>query len=457
MQNPIQQFVEKFFKNLNATISLENNSLKITNVPEAFQKYYGKKEPYLLTFEPNSNPEIEFIDKSNYLIQAISGYLDSSGKTTLLKIDFDVSRPDKILNLIKTPNASLGRANLLRKNSIFFRFTFHTVFQYLNEREKIINEIYTSEDKIIDGDLKGYPVVEGSKSDIKIPDPKEAYSVAKGRLKNIIETRTQMISEELNQRLEKEIDRVETHFRAENREDEENLRRNLVRLEQAKAQEDFEKIQRQGKLIQELKAKINPEDASNEKQRAIQLEMQRHMLNINNKLFNTTLIYYPLLAYSVSLENTNAKRNFEISLDLLTGKPKFPKCDVCSEEINELVLCSGNHIICKKCGDLCEACGKVYCNTCLKVACPICSKKICKDCYIRCDKCGKNICTSHTKKDTITNKTFCVNCLKRCERCSQPKNPRSFKISPRTEADICEDCYRTEMQSRAVEGVFEDQ
>ena len=141
MQNPIQQFVEKFFKNLNATISLENNSLKITNVPEAFQKYYGKKEPYLLTFEPNSNPEIEFIDKSNYLIQAISGYLDSSGKTTLLKIDFDVSRPDKILNLIKTPNASLGRANLLRKNSIFFRFTFHTVFQYLNEREKIINEI----------------------------------------------------------------------------------------------------------------------------------------------------------------------------------------------------------------------------------------------------------------------------------------------------------------------------
>jgi len=454
MQNPIQSFVEKFFNNLGANIQPKENSIEISNVPQDFQKFYGKKEPYKLSFEPIQDQEIEFIDKSNYLIKAISSYLETSGKTTLLKIDFDTSRKDKVLSLIKTPNAVLGRANELRKYNLFFRFTFSTTFQYLNEKEKIINDIYVKDNKIINGNLKGYPLIEGKKSEIKIPDPKEAYEVAKERLKDIIEARTQMVSEELNERLEKEIERVEVHFRAESKELGDNLRKNSVRLEQAKAQEDFDKIQRIGKTLQELKQQSNNQEFEKEKQRAIQLEIQRHMLNINNKLFNTTLIYYPLLAFSVSLENSEAKKNFEVSLDPLTGEANLPKCEVCQEPINELVLCSNNHIICKKCGDLCEACGRVYCNNCLKTKCAMCGKKICKDCSIRCDSCGKIVCKSHTRIDKVTNKVFCLNCLKRCERCSQLRNPKTFKTSPKTKAEICEECFRKEMHDRAIDGVF---
>jgi len=35
------------------------------------------------------------------------------------------------------------------------------------------------------------------------------------------------------------------------------------------------------------------------------------------------------------------------------------------------------------------------------------------------------------------------------------KDPYSFRVSKKTNAEICEDCFREEMQGKVLKGVFE--
>ena len=67
----------------------------------------------------------------------------------------------------------------------------------MNEREKIINEIYVHDGKVIDGNLNDYNVTEGTKRDIEIPDMKEPYFIAKEKLKDMLKGKTNEISKAL--------------------------------------------------------------------------------------------------------------------------------------------------------------------------------------------------------------------------------------------------------------------
>jgi hypothetical protein len=456
MEKELVEFIEKFFRNLGATVILQGDFLIVANVPIAFEKFYGKKSPYKFVFDKTKLiPESELIEKGAYILKAISNYLESSGQTTLLKINFEIDPEEEIKKRVRLVNCQIEKLIPKKRNNFFFRFTFHTIFQYLNEKEKSVNNIYVHNGKAIDGNLSDYPMEEGIKEEVKIPDIKEPYFIAKDELRNKIKSRTGELVLELNSKLKSEKERIEKHFIQENKEFSELLKKSENRLIELEISRDYEKISRQKRTISGLKEKTNNEELDKDKERAIQIEKQKHSLNIKNKLFNTTLIYYPLHNFNCILKSNFSKRMIEISFDPLTEELKNIICESCKKNTREIFLCRTGHISCRDCFTLCDSCGKEYCQKCIKAICETCGKKICNDCAVRCFRCGKLMCVAHTKNDFLSNRIYCNNCLRHCERCGQLREPYSFKKSPRTDVEICETCFRNEMQKKALEGVFD--
>ncbi len=455
MEKELIEFIEKFFRNLGATVVLQGDFLIIANIPRAFEKFYGKKSPYKFVFDSNKLTEdSELIEKGAYILKAISNYLENSGQTTLLKINFEIEPLEEIKKRIRLSNCQIGKLIPKKQNGFFFRFRFHTIFQYLNQKEKLVNDIYVHNGKAVEGNLSDYPVEEGKKEEVRIPDIKEPYFIAKDELREKIKNKTGELVLNLNSKFEIEKKRIEEHFLKENKEFSELLMKSENRLTELESTPDEEKISRQKKTIKGIKEKINYEELEKDKGRAIQIEKQKHSLNINNKLFNTTLIYYPLYVFDCVLKSTFSKRIIEVSYDPLTEILKEITCESCEKKTKEIFLCRNGHISCRECFTVCDSCGKEYCKKCIKANCENCGKKICDDCAVRCFRCGKLMCITHTKNDLLSGRTFCNNCLRNCERCGELKEPYSFKISPKTGVEICEPCFRKEMQKKTLEGVF---
>jgi len=435
MEDKILEFVKKFFINLGAKVSSSEEDIFIQEVPQEFERYYGKKAPYAFSLVKESiKPGYEFLDKSNYLLKTISNYLEESGKTTLLKLEINEDFSNEINKFIILPNSKIKKFYPKKKFNSFFRFTFHTSFQYLNENEKVINEFFVSDGKVVHGDLSGYPIVEGKKTDIKITDPHEAYLAAKENLKIQLLDKMQELSRILSKRLEKELVRIEEHFKHEKKECDDKIAKNKKNLHIPKEPIDIEELER-------------------EKQRSMQIEKQKHTLNINNKLFNTTLIYYPLFCSRLVVENENNSREIEISIDPLSKKLIPFRCEICNFEINEIFLCATGHAVCKNCASKCESCGKLFCKKCLFRKCELCNKSLCKDCYTRCSSCGKLMCKTHVKHETVSGRVICKNCLTKCEKCGEFKDPSGFKTLGKVR--VCELCFRKEMQKKTMKGIFE--
>lgn len=449
-------FVVKFFRSLGANVVLQGDLIIVQNVPLHFQKFYGKNEPYKFSLKKSlENSDCEFLEKGSYTMKTISSYLENSGETTLLKINFNSNFEEEIKKRLKFPNSRIVKISPKKKYDLFFRFTFHSSFQYLNEKDKVINEIYVHNNKVINGDLKDYPVVEGNRSDIRIPDMKEAYFVAKENLKKILKNKTEIIANDLNKKLEKAIERIEKHFKTEGEELYDNLQKAVEKFNEAVNENDEPKIERQKKNLSNLKSKLNPNERKKDMDRSILIEKNRHGLNVNNKLFNTTLIYHPIFCSTLYLKNGSAKSKITVSFNPLLKKVEDVYCENCGTEMNDIYLCENGHVVCKNCLTHCESCGKDFCKKCIKTRCKLCGAYICDDCKTICFGCGKVMCKTHTQIDKISGKTYCNKCLTRCERCGNLKIGSYFKKSPRTGVKICEDCYRREVQAKVLDGVFD--
>jgi hypothetical protein len=120
------EFTKEFFKSLGCEISEEKDCLVVKNVPEKFEKYYGKSAPYKIIFSREEEENgFDVVTKGSYLLKAMTSYLDKSGETTLLKIDFQVNpeeeikKKDKAFKLRNSPAFSKKKIRLLFKIHLF--------------------------------------------------------------------------------------------------------------------------------------------------------------------------------------------------------------------------------------------------------------------------------------------------------------------------------------------------
>jgi hypothetical protein len=419
-QEDFRNFVISFFTNLKADISYHNDGKKliVNNISPEFELFYGKKAPYEIVFRKSDalNGE-EVMVKGSFLLNCMQEFLENKAQTTLVKINFDISHEKELQKYILLRNCKI--TNITKKDNYdwLVRFTFLTTMQYLNEKEQIMTPVYVKNNDIIKFDLDKYPLIDGKKEDIQIKTLKEKYLLAKDYLKVLIEPKILKLSETLNLKLDKEIQRVRQHYLNQIGEDKQNIQKSEKQLAELESQikdttnkgVDREFIKIRVKKLKEIIAHMHSpgriEELKKEEEFFINDENHRHSLNINNKIMNTTVAYFPIFSYSCILKNSNATRVFNLNFNPLSNEISEIKCDCCDKAIKDISLCSNGHISCQNCFRGCSECGEDYCSKCLKNSCFSCSKRLCKKCSKRCITCGKIKCGSH-----MGNSSRCLSC-----------------------------------------------
>ena len=210
----IKKFAIDFFNRLGCRTKIENESLVVEGVPSDFEVFYGKKSPYKIIFDKESeNENSELAVKGSFLIKSMANYLENRGQTTLLKIDFKIDPNEIIRKNINLGDSILSSINKKIRYSVVVRFSFLSVFQYLNEKKQILNSICVDEKGKIDFNPEDFKMIEGSSSEFNISDINLYYLNSKKELKNITDKKTNEIKNYLGDKIKKEVERIENHYK----------------------------------------------------------------------------------------------------------------------------------------------------------------------------------------------------------------------------------------------------
>lgn len=462
MDGQIEKFTAGFFQNLKCSISKEGDVLIVKNVPSAFEDLFGKTAPYRISFSSGIEG-CDFVGRGSALLVAMTKFLEGAGKTTLLKIDFDVNPETEIAKAISLKNCEINNIAKRHKNNFFSRFTFMTTFRYMNETEQAVNEIYVHDGKVVNGNLEGYTVLEGEKNEASGSHVERDYNVAREALKDLLNEKTTDIGEVLGKRVEKEVERIRRHYEnlmGELGGDLSGAIKKVHETELALRTSDESETETLRTRLNRLRSglvKIGDDDSRDkilkEQEFTIKDAMHKHSLNIDNKLVNTTVIYYPVFNFNLFLKGDSSGRFVEMTYDPLTKTLNKLVCESCSEEITRLNLCSAGHINCDDCLEKCGECGKSFCKKCLKRSCSACGKALCKDCSITCLGCGKHVCANHMRKDCVSGEDRCVACLRACLRCHGSAQAKYFGEAL-DGSKVCQKCLGAEKRGEVMSKIF---
>ena len=413
--NELINFYSKFFKSIGCNVQQRERELVVSEIPANFEKFSGKKGPYFFSFD-REREGYEYVSQSHYLVKTIKEFLEGRGETTLLRIDFGINFKEEIPKRIPFLNSEIRSINKNSTNRFIFKFSFATTFQYLNEKETVINQIYVLDNKIIDFD-NSLNLAEGNKRDFQEVSAEKEYSLAREELKKIILPKTEELKKKLGEQLNNEIARINQLYQNNLSEVEEQ--ENSLKKQIEANREDRDKVKRLNKMLENLNENSNKNKIKEEEQEFIQKEIRKHGLKIDTKLVNTTIIYFPFYNLNLTMEvEKNNLKIIELGYDPLKKIVSPVHCKSCGKEVKEIILCSSGHITCRECGDKCASCGSVYCKSCQTKKCEECGRTLCSHCWNKCDACGKIFCDYHITKNN--GKKIC----KSCER----KQVKIFRI-----------------------------
>lgn len=443
--NKAKAILVSFFKGLKCTVIDHETYCLVKNVPIKIQKILKIHEEEKFSFI--EGVEGKFIDDKNELFIKIRDYIKNESSKTLLRIDFDF--PQNIQEKVNLRNCSIAGVQKNQENNYFSRFTFLTTFRSLNKVEQVLNEIFVHGGEIVKGDLKDYKVQEGKPQEASTEHVSKEYGIAKNHLKEVLIPNINEISKTLNLALNNEKKRVEDHYNRITQEYKLNREKFLARLEESKRNKDEpSKIK---KLIDYLDKNYSIEGLKKiekEFEEVIINEKTKYSLNIENKLINTTIIYYPIFKIHIILEENGYKKGIELVYNPLTNQITKLECDSCKSPLEEINICHGGHICCSSCLHLCPECGKRFCKDCFVGTCGTCGKLVCKNCAIKCQICKETLCPSCVRIKSKTGREICSNCVVYCNRCSKPAEKKRLIRSKLDNFMVCEECYREERRKK---------
>lgn len=416
-----------FFKSFKCDVNEKNDLIFISKIPERLQKTLGVSEKIELN-KNNLSPD---------LIRKIKECLKNNPSRTLLRIDFEF--PSNINEKIKLKNCVMSKIEKRHENNYFSRFSFLTTFRFHNNVEQVLNEIFVHEEKIVSGDLTSYNIQEGKIEDVSTEHLSKDYDVAKIKLKDLLNKKISLITNKLGEELSIETKRVEEHFGKILNEINANKDRFLERIKEAEAQKDDSKVKRLKEEFEKNNFEREMEKINREIGSVISNEKNKYSLDIDNKLINTTIIYYPVFRITITLEESGFKKPLEIIYNPLTEQINNFVCDSCKTNLERINVCHGGHICCDSCLHLCSECGKRFCRMCFAGICSSCGKLICKNCVKKCIDCKKIFCKSCMRKSDATGIEKCLNCVSYCPICSQIVE-KKFLVRGSDGRMICRKC-----------------
>ena len=402
-QTDLRIFSLQFFKELGATIRDTDKYLEITNVPQKFQKFYGKNEPYHIVFDKFlAASGTELVTSESYLLKMMRAYLDNTGDSVILRLQYPLQVDSLIRSNLSLRNCTISKATATLVQRYLFKFTFQTTYRYLNEEERLVTDVFVSDGEIVNPDLSLFKISEMGNKEIEIPELREYYNTAKNSIRENISPKTNIIAAQLEGSLSQEISRINAHSEQQVKEIDEQLTR-------AKARESSDRAVkiRQVDLTALEKQKLQ---FIQERDFFIQNEQKKHALSLNIKLLTTTIMLYPAYSLEVFFRSDAATRLVILSFDPLSQKIVLPLCDFCKQTLSEVILCNGNHIVCRQCGAQCEDCGKISCEFCLKQRCSVTKRRICRQCGAVCMRCKAFKNKRFMATDSAGRQLVCRNC-----------------------------------------------
>ncbi|MEK6932767.1 MAG: hypothetical protein AABW56_03145, partial [Nanoarchaeota archaeon] len=276
------------------------------------------------------------------------------------------------------------------------KFTFQTTYKYLNEEEKLVNEVCVDDGSIIYPDLTKFITSNLNKKDIEITELRDYYSLAKENIKDSVNKKTASIAENLENNLSKEISRMDSYYQQQVKEIDEQI--NKINNNQSSRPKDPVELERQ-KL-----------QFASERDLFVQNEQKKHALRLNTKLITTTIIDYPVYSIEAFFKSGIVTRLIIIKFDPLKNKIELPLCDLCKNPLTEIILCNGSHLVCRNCGTRCGDCEEISCENCLKNQCAVTKRRICKQCGRVCVRCKQFKNKRFMDADSIGRSFVCKNC-----------------------------------------------
>jgi hypothetical protein len=414
-----------FFKSLKCDVSEKNDLIVINKIPERIQKMFMISE----RIELNKN------NLNSDLVRKIKDYLRNNPSKTLLKIDFEF--PTNIKDKIHLRNCSISKIEKKHENNYFSRFSFLTTLRSLNHTEQILNEIYVHEGKVVSGNLEDYNIKEGKVEEASTEHLASDYNAAKEKLKEGLNEKINFLSSDLNEKLNKEVTRIQEHYGKILGEFNLNRSRAIERVKELEKEGEFEKAKKSKENSEVAFSDENLKKITDEIKAVIDNEKSKYSLDVENKLINTTIIYYPIFKIILVLEEAGFNKNVEIIFNPLTESMSSFNCDSCKTTLNELNVCHGGHICCGSCLHSCSECGKRFCRLCFAGICDSCGKLVCKNCARKCAGCGKLVCKNCMRKTMGGEK--CSNCVSYCPICSNIVDKKAM-VRGSDGSMICRSC-----------------
>ena len=399
LNDPLRSFSVQFFKELGASVSYSGDFLEITGVPAKFQKFYGKNEPYRLVFDKSrATSNVELVTSESYLLKMMKSYLDDVGDSVLLSLNYPLSIDSFLRKNFELHDCSISKATATLNPNFLFKFTFQTTYKYLNEEEKFITEVFIDKGAVVSPELSAFTTSSLNKKDIDMTQLRGYYSVAKEHIKETINNRTLIIASVLEDSLSKEILRVNSYYEQQIKEIDAQIMKANLRDSNVKPKPDSVSLE------------DKKSQAIYEKELFIQNEQKKHSLRLNTKLITTTVMLYPIYSIEAFFKSGLITRLVVVNFDPLNKKITFPVCDLCKKSISEIILCNGNHLVCRDCGSNCEDCNKISCELCLKQRCVITKRRICRQCGRVCAKCKSFKNKRFMITDSLGRNVLCRSC-----------------------------------------------
>lgn len=479
-----------FFESLGSRVSWDGDKLIVENVPGKFEEYFGRVSPYEFVFDKRVKGE--FAGKGSEVLEKILKFLKRGGKTSILRIDFsqrdDSKGPadvDIIMEKLRLKNCEVESVGRRFKNNFFTRFSFVVNFNYLNESERVVEEVFVYDGEVIDGNLEGYDVVDGEKLDIDKGKVKADYEVALKGLGERVREVQERIAGELKEKMDEEVGRIRDYYEVQLREFGGDLSDKLSRVKELEleirgaGEEEKEVLLRRLEKLRSGLVKVGDDDAvervEREREATIDDAKQKFSLGVDRKLVNTTVVYYPVFVFKIYLRegsltamgstssNTNVpsedprragKRLIEICYDPLTGEMDGLDCESCGKSLDGVNVCANGHLSCSECMGVCGECGGKFCRKCLERSCSVCGRKLCKNCLRVCRGCGRYTCATHMRKDCVSGDERCTICLRACLRCNGVSQEKFFGEA-RDGSKVCGKCLGKERRSGIIDKVFD--
>lgn len=289
VENTSKKFLIEFFKN--SDTEEKEGVLHVTNAPEEFENFIGKKAPYKFVFDINTHNKVansELIMQGSYFLLAIRDYLENKGQTSLVKLQ-------------EIPGKSV--LSKLKGEKCFYEFSFMSTYQYLNDKKQSLNKFFVKDGKILEIDVSKFKKLKGSSEEIETLNSDEHYQIAKKELGEQVLSDIKPIRKILKQKLERELTRVKSHYYKQIKEKDEEVEScaNKIKLLQSKLRHtSYERdrniiirlIKESTERLEMLKKRSYKERLKLEEEFHIKDEVEKHALTIKNTLINVTVYYF---------------------------------------------------------------------------------------------------------------------------------------------------------------------